>query len=205
MASSLNIAVLLVFVGCARLATADDECGDGYSCAWCNGVYGCMSNSDRRCVCCSQEQTEADCAKAGNGSVLPTCPAGGATKQGCVRAKRLASEDHQFEHQLGKRDSAIEGVQAEQAFGEDCGDGYSCIERRLAYGCAKEPITPDSQMVCCSTGDSKAECATASNGNVSLPFCPAGGATGPGCLRKRLRPRQLDGEADGKSIIPVND
>lgn len=189
MSSSLHIALLLSFVSCAGFALGEEECGDNYTCAICaltNG-YGCAPISGGACVCCSAGQPKAACEAAGNGShVLPTCPAGGATGEGCVRTKRLPSEEFPSGQQFRQRQSSGQEARHEQAFEEECGDNFTCAWcHQSAYGCA--PISGGA-CVCCSAGQSEADCAAAGNGSHALPTCPAGGATGEGCVRADLPP-----------------
>ena len=69
------------------------------------------------------------------------------------------------------------------AAAEGCGFGYTCVYAS-AHGCA--PLWNTAKMVCCSDGQQgqpgiSAVC-DATNA-TKLPFCPAGGATGSGCMR----------------------
>ena len=71
-------------------------------------------------------------------------------------------------------------------FGEECGDGFMCIfdQKIIAYGCA--PNTNLTNTVCCSTGQGcenpGQECGKWCG--KKIPYCPANGATGEGCVRK---------------------
>ena len=81
----------------------------------------------------------------------------------------------------------------------ECGDGFECIfdQRIVAYGCA--PMTNLSQTVCCSIGQGCDEpgqecgkwcvdCSTQPSScqleSGQIPYCPANGATGEGCVRE---------------------
>ena len=175
--------------GCIRmLENMDEECGDGFRCTHDDHhFYGCAPiDNITNMVCCSQGQGCeepgqecgkwcVDCSLPGPCNLkpgqLPYCPANGATEAGCVRMKQVLQEE--------------------------CGDGFTCVfdQRMEAYGCA--PINNHTDTVCCSKGqgceDPGAECgkwcvdcSTTTSCNLKpgqLPYCPANGATGEGCVR----------------------
>ena len=73
---------------------------------------------------------------------------------------------------------------------EECGAGYTCtVDRRPRvgggeYGCA--PIDNVSTFVCCSAAQQDLpgiEKWCSDTDRTKVPFCPAGGASGGGCLR----------------------
>ena len=168
----------------------EEGCGDGYTCSI-DDVhgYGCeaISNSTGL-VCCSAGQPQSkwcvDCSDTNSTKPpcnlqpgqLPYCPANGATGSGCVRLESIKQLDIVID-------------------GEECGDGYMCShDDHHGYGCANS-----TDMVCCSEGqgcdEPGQECGkwcvdcSASKGPChlqagQLPYCPANGATGPGCVRK---------------------
>ena len=179
--------------GCVRkLHVKEEECGDGYTCIIDSRInaYGCapLSNASNA-VCCSAGMSEicnhpgeecgkwcVDCStqdpchlKPGQ---IPYCPGNGATGNGCVR----------------KLDNRL----------KECGDGFTCVfdKRVVAYGCS--PIDNHTNMVCCSAGQGCEEpgqecgkwCVDCSSPTPcdlqtgQLPYCPASGATGNGCVRK---------------------
>jgi len=100
---------------------------------------------------------------------VPYCPGNGATGDGCIRM--LESID------------------------EECGDGFRCThDDHHFYGCA--PINNMTNMVCCSQGQGCEEpgqecgkwCVNCTPPDCDLkpgqlPYCPANGATGSGCVR----------------------
>ena len=79
---------------------------------------------------------------------------------------------------------------------EECGTGFACVFVG-AYGCARLSNLTD--MVCCSAGQGAAPgCCPPStvpglertcNASRLLPTCPAGGASGAGCVRNRVPAR----------------
>jgi len=74
---------------------------------------------------------------------------------------------------------------AVSSFEEECGPGFTCVARDQ-YGCA--PISNASDMVCCSAAQRSLpgiDRYCSDSDKSKLPFCPAGGATGDGCLRMR--------------------
>ena len=177
--------------GCVReVNTKEEECGDGFTCIIDNRIdaYGCapISNTSSA-VCCSAEMMDI-CTKPGEEcgkwcvdcshqdpcilkpGQVPYCPGNGATGEGCVRM---------FE-----------------SMDEECGDGFRCShDDRHFYGCA--PINNMTNMVCCSQGQGCEEpgqecgkwCVDCSPHEPcdlkpgQLPYCPANGATGGGCVR----------------------
>ena len=180
--------VSLILLALVSFSLADDECGDGYSCAFCGSGYGCAKDNvgvgECNCVCCSAGQSAADCKISGNASAgtLPFCPAGGATKQGCIRlVGGLRPVRSQRKSHKSEQNSLVD---ERVTFDEECGDGYTCTYQD-AYGCAKLPVTKNSTMVCCSAGQGGTACADASkHAGRNIPICPAGGATGEGCVRE---------------------
>jgi len=66
---------------------------------------------------------------------------------------------------------------------EECGPGYTCVFG-CVYGCA--PINDTARMVCCSEGQQglsgTSKCCSDED-PTKLPFCPARGARGSGCVR----------------------
>ena len=91
---------------------------------------------------------------------------------------------------------------------EGCGSGYTCTydQRIEAYGCA--PLTNTSKMVCCSAGQQNQSpeqwCVDCSNPGKpchlepgQLPFCPANGVTGSGCVRMSGKKDEECGPANG--------
>jgi len=77
---------------------------------------------------------------------------------------------------------------ARAALEEECGDGYVCtVDDAHGYGCA--PDFNSTQMVCCSAGQPESAatacCAPGRPCDLTqkLPLCPAGGASGSGCVR----------------------
>ena len=161
----------------------EEECGDGYTCVV-KGAYGCAkipATSDSPLVCCSVGQSKDDCTQASqNGTVLPYCPSGGATGEGCLR-----------EPQKHKKESADldeqRAPESDETLLEECGPGYTCEATKYAYGCAKMPVSAGNfTLVCCTGGQPEKLCAMSSK-TGNLPYCPAGGATGGGCLRLRGR------------------
>mmetsp|Transcript_35150 Transcript_35150/g.100640 ORF Transcript_35150/g.100640 Transcript_35150/m.100640 type:complete len:197 (-) Transcript_35150:50-640(-) len=66
---------------------------------------------------------------------------------------------------------------------EDCGPGFTCVAG-FAYGCA--PINDSANIVCCSDGQQGLSGISKwcnDEDPTKLPFCPARGATGGGCIR----------------------
>lgn len=161
-----------------RQTTLTEECGDGYACTMNGRTYGCAAEPltvNSTLVCCSAGQPEYFCKEASQTSTpLPYCPAGGATGGGCVRAEDAG--------QTKQTAFAVRGESDKEAFEEECGEGYTCVAT-IAYGCAKLPVTKNFTMVCCSQGVPLKYCAESSPTSEPLPYCPAGGATGAGCLR----------------------
>ena len=85
---------------------------------------------------------------------------------------------------------------------EGCGEGYTCVA--WPYGCA--PTSNTSHMVCCSDGQQSEAGINkyCSDRNRSLvPFCPAGGATGRGCIR--MTPSARSSLAAGIRVQPLSD
>ena len=174
--------------GCIRiLNNMEEECGDGFTCSHDDSHgYGCAPLHDTaHLVCCSDGQGCdepgqecgkwcVDCSppttchlKPGQ---LPYCPANGATGGGCVR-----------------RTSSLL---------KECGDGFTCVfdQRVVAYGCA--PINNHTDTACCSVGQGCeqpgqecgkwcVDCSSTTPCNLKpgqIPYCPANGATGEGCV-----------------------
>ena len=176
--------------GCVRdLNEKEEECGDGFTCIIDNRIdaYGCASISNTsNAVCCSAgmidicKQPGEECGKwcvdcshqdpcVLRPGQVPYCPGNGATGDGCIRM--LESMD------------------------EECGDGFRCThDDHHFYGCA--PINNMTNMVCCSQGQGCEEpgqecgkwCVDCTPPDCDLkpgqlPYCPANGATGSGCVR----------------------
>lgn len=178
--------------GCVRqMQKKEEECGDGFTCIIDSRInaYGCASTSNTSdAVCCSAGMRDicsqpgeecgkwcVDCSLEDHCQLqpgqLPYCPGNGATGYGCVRNVNSMEEE--------------------------CGNGFTCVhdDRVVAYGCA--PVDDLSNMVCCSEGQACEEpgqecgkwcvdCSSSIPCNLKpgqLPYCPAKGATGAGCVR----------------------
>ena len=86
------------------------------------------------------------------------------------------------------------------ALGEECGEGFTCTfdQRVDAYGCA--PDNDQERMLCCSIGQGCEQpgeecgkwCIDCSSTTPcvlkpgQLPYCPANGVTGEGCVRNQV-------------------
>ena len=174
-----------------KLTLDEEECGDGFTCIIDERInaYGCASitSNTSSAVCCSAGMSDicnqpgeecgkwcVDCSgqdpcplKPGQ---VPYCPGNGATGDGCIRI-------------LDDMD-------------EECGDGFTCShDDSHGYGCA--PLHDTMHLVCCSQGQGCDEpgqecgkwcvdCSTSTSCHLKpgqLPYCPANGATGAGCVR----------------------
>eukprot|EP00117_Sycon_ciliatum_P011261 scpid84520/ scgid12819/ len=67
---------------------------------------------------------------------------------------------------------------------EECGEGYACAHDGGAYGCQKIGAPAGSPLVCCSAGQTVADCNSTGGPLHPLPFCPSGGCPGQGCYRR---------------------
>lgn len=75
---------------------------------------------------------------------------------------------------------------------EGCGEGFMCVA--WPYGCA--PANNESHMVCCSAaqqGEPGIDEYCSNTDKNKVPFCPAGGAKGQGCVRSdKVMPVESD-------------